>query len=234
MVPQHTRRALLSGTGLAVIVGLAGCRFERVTDEPGGDEQRNPGDGNSGSGGPGTDTGSDGDSSAGGGGSSDGAAGGGSDGDGPSTVEPGSSYTFELENRITAEDLELSDEVPNDTGATVTVDVEAHYDDREDTAFEETLELAPGESKTIEDAFATEPDGPEYVIRTVLEKYPHEDQLNQRTHTAGHRFTPGGFGGPTGTTIELSVVNFAGNDEEERELRPFLVLDVPEGDDGDG
>ncbi len=210
MVPRQTRRALLRASATAATAGLAGCYFGPTDPR---ESNRTPTD----------------DANAANGGGS--AAVGSSDADGTPTgdatptARAERTFSFELENSITTAQLEETDGLAADTPATVVVDVEAHYDDREETAFENTFELAPGASRTAAEAFTTER-GPQYVVRTVLDGPYAEYSSRSANSSAGYRFTPGGFGGPTGTTFEVTVRN--ANPEENGGVIPVLTMSIPE------
>ncbi|MHB9288438.1 hypothetical protein ACKVMT_15515 [Halobacteriales archaeon Cl-PHB] len=209
MPPRRTRRALLRASAPAVAAAIAGCYFgptDPRTSNRTPDEDDPPTDGTT-PGSDGNDTTTD---------------------DGPtdeSTPFQPRTFSFEVENSITTAKLEQTHGLAADTPATVVVDVEAHYDDREETAFERTFDLAPEATETVAEAFTTE-EGPGYVIRTVLEGAYSEFTSRSANSSAGYRFTPGGFGGPTGTTFEMTVRN--GNPDEDGRAIPVLTMDVPE------
>lgn len=153
----------------------------------------------------------------------DGATGDGNAGAATSTTVPGdATYTIEVRNFITAEDLEPVASLSTDTTAVVTVEADANYDDRADELlFEQTVELAPEASRTFEDAFETAADGPEYVVSGELEPLLEPDDATQgMTHTGAERFTPGGFGSPRSDTFIVGVRDGAEGDAFE----PWLSL----------
>lgn len=211
MVPSPSRRTLLRTTGLALTAGLAGCELRHRSDDASGDGS---GDGAAGDG-------PDDDGSS---GNSDGSTGDGTSGDGgQSTVEPGSSYDIVVENRISGDDLEPVEDLASDTPATLTVDVDANYSDRDDEVlFEETFDLAPEQTRTFEDAFETDPEGPEYVVGAELEPFREADTgpTSKMSLTAAHRFNPAGFQAPKSATFYVLVMD----GEEGEEFGPWILV----------
>jgi hypothetical protein len=144
------------------------------------------------------------------------------------TVAPGASYDIVLKNTLTEAALRADERMEPETAASIAVAVEENYAEREDvTVFERQRELSSESSQTFEEAFATEADGPEYVVSASLEPIidPGGDQPLPTTHTGASRFTPGEFGAPTETTFWISV-----HDSEDREdVDPFItVLNRPQ------
>jgi hypothetical protein len=206
MVLSPSRRTLLRTTGLALTAGLAGCELRHRSDDTSGDGS---GDGAAGDG-----PGDDGSRSNGNGASGDGAQ---------STVEPGSSYDIVVENRISEDDLAPVEELGSDTPATLTVDVDANYSDRDDQVlFEETLDLPPGDSRSFQDAFETDPDGPEYVVGAKLQPFRESDTGpgSSMSLTAAHRFNPAGFQAPTSPTFYVFVMD----GEEGDDFGPWILV----------
>jgi hypothetical protein len=233
-----------------MVTGLAGCSFEQnANPESGGDGQGQnaapggdgggdgsgdggAGSGDSGDGGAGDADGGDGDSESPGDGT-DGSPGGDGSSDftvtsteGPPTVTPGTTYSFVVENRMGPGDLRPVPNLPAETPATITIDVDAKYDDGEGDVFERTIELPQGETRPVEDAFTTEPDGPSYTIRTKLAEFEGDYMIVYDRHSAGHRFTPGGFGTPSTDRLEVVVTDVGSGST----FTPQVVLDISEGD----
>lgn len=150
---------------------------------------------------------------------------GGGDGDGtPTTVAPGTTFDLVFENKITTKDLERASDLAADTPATVVLRIVENYEEREETIFERTVDLMAEKSQTIEDAFSTRADGPEYIVSAALESFVDPDsQSLPSTHTSAFRFTPGAFGAPTAPRFWVTV-----HEGEEDSFRPFItVLDRP-------
>ncbi len=156
----------------------------------------------------------------------------GGDGNTPTTVPPDASYHLQVSNEITPADLEPVEDLATDTAATVHVDVDKNYMDRDDeTVFERTLELAPEESRTFEDVFSTEADGPEHVVAAELEPFRDEDDRGpggRMSLTSAERFEPGGFGAPTSRTFTVRVMD----GEEGDEFGPWVLVRNEEPESG--
>ena len=232
MVPSTTRRRLLQVGGIALASGLAGCelRHDPVTETTTTTDRF--GDGGGG-----------GDGQGGGGASDDGSGGGGqngngqsdegqpSDGDGTTrtptptrTVTPDRTFTVEVENKITAEDLERSTTVPAGTPATVTMVAEENWSDgTEKRVFDRTIDLDPGESRRFPEAFTTKLYGPNYIMRTRLEEFPGERKVVVRSLSDARRFTPGGYNDPGGTTFRIVV----GDGKDGAVFAPYVIMGVP-------
>jgi hypothetical protein len=92
-----------------------------------------------------------------------------------------------------------------DTPATVTLEVKNDVTD--DTAlFEREVTVAPGETRTVEDAFTTEP-GESYFVTVELERFLEPSRLRpERNYVENTNWENGGFGVPEDTTIEVDVV----------------------------
>lgn len=174
-----SRRTLLRTSGVLIAAGLAGCELRHRSEDGSGD--------GSGSG-----------------------SGDGSGNDTTTTVPPDATYDLQVENRITAGDLDPVDELSTDTPATITVEVEENYMDRDDVIlFEQTLDLAPEETRTYEEAFSTTADGPEHVIAAELEPFREADTgpTSKMSLTSAARFEPAGFQAPTSTTFYVIVMD---------------------------
>lgn len=179
MVSHPSRRTLLRATGIAVTTGMAGCQLKHRSDDAG----------------------------SGGGGSGDG---GGSNGGAQTatSVPPDASFDIVVRNDITAGDLKPVTDLAQDAKATITVDVERNYMDKDDEIiFEQTVELGPDSKRTFEDAFSTSKGGPQHVVGAKLEPFREEDQdaTSKMSITSASRFEPGGFQAPTSTTWYVSV-----------------------------
>jgi hypothetical protein len=219
MVPDQTRRRVLQATGVAVAAGLAGCevRYDPVTEPTGttgsaGDGPTTPSYGDVG---PNADDGN-------------GTGGDGSAGDGTptatKTVTAGRTFSFEVENTITAENLREAPDVPENATVTVSIIVEENWDDgTENRPFEEQVELGPSGSRRFAEAFTAKRNGPGYIVRTRLEEAPGIENQRSRNLSDARRFTPGGFGEPAGTTFSVTVTSFENDDV----IRPTIALRVP-------
>ncbi|MEF8855457.1 MAG: hypothetical protein V5A24_08210 [Haloarculaceae archaeon] len=220
MVPDYTRRRLLQATGVTLASGLAGCevRHEPATETtrqttPLEADRTTPSYGDVG---PNADDGNE---------SSDG---GDARTDTPTkTVTAGRTFSVEVESSITAEDLRKADLDP-DTPTTITIIVEKNWSDgTEERPFDEQVELAPGATRSVPDAFTTKRHGPSYIVRAKLESVPGEENARSSNLSDARRFTPGGFNEPEGTTFRIWVGDF----EDDDRIRPYVGLDVPTEDD---
>lgn len=205
--PRPTRRALLLGTAAALAAGLAGCEFRHV---------------------PATDTTSE--APPGGGSTLTGDRGSTQDGSrSPTptkTVTSGRTFSVDVTNRITSDDLRrtgLDPELP----ATVTVIVEEQWSDgTENELYRKRLDVAPGSERSLGDVFTAKRHGPSYIVRTKLKEYPGDRRVMARDGSAVHRFTPGGYGSPAGTTFEIVVAAYT----EGSKVCPHIELRGPSHD----
>lgn len=229
MCPRTTRRTLLQSAGLAGVAGLAGCQLRQVdpttsTPTPGfGQPEQNtptPGAAVAGDGSDGTAT-----TPPTAGQPSDGSSGEVGNGGTP-TRTAGRTFSFEVTNGITAEDLEPVDGRSTETPVQLLLDVEARDNDGEETVFQRELALPPETSETIEDAFTTIRNGPQYIVRAVFEQFDVEGRQRSANRSDAMRFTPGGFGGPSGTRLDVDVTDLA---DEERFSPTVLLREAEEG-----
>jgi hypothetical protein len=126
-------------------------------------------------------------------------------GGGSSNAGPGRPYELVASNRLAAEDLE------HEGVATVAVTVDRQVEGDNEVLFERTLDLAPGDSRSFEDAFETDDDGSAYVLRAELDPAPfYSDpgpQMRRRSLRAGYRFVPGRESAPPDGRLEAGVVD---------------------------
>jgi hypothetical protein len=204
MVPTPSRRTLLEASGALLATGLAGCTLKRVDDGSDG-----------GSGGDGTEDGS------GDGGSN--AATDGQTGDSGDDGQPTGAGTYDLvvENLIAPADLDPVEELSTDAPARVDVEVTANDDEGDEVLFERSLDLAPEESRTFEEAFTTVADNPEHVVAAELGEMLDRRQQFGSSHSSADRFTPGGFGAPETDTFYVSVRDGTRGDDFE----PYVGVD---------
>jgi len=100
------------------------------------------------------------------------------------------------------------DSLSTSTPATIAVDVQKNFDDREDEIiFERQLALRPASTRRFEGAFSTSGDVPEYIVAAELDPLvDREGEYNVKASlTDAYRFVPGGYGSPTRPTITVVV-----------------------------
>ena len=217
MVPSPSRRTLLEASGALLATGLAGCTLKRVDDESDGGSGSDGADGRSAVGGDGQS--SDGTEGASGNGSDGGsnAATDGQTGDSGDDEQPTGAGTYDLvvENLIAPADLGPVEELSRDAPARVEVEVTANEDEGDVVLFERSLDLAPEESRTFEEAFTTVADNPEHIVAADLGEMLDRGQQFGSSHSSADRFTPGGFGAPETDTFYVSVRDGARGDDFE-------------------
>lgn len=127
---------------------------------------------------------------------------------GPAAGPTSTTYSFELRNEIASKELEAYPPIDGTPPAALTVTVEANLPDgSEETIVNESFEVPPGETRTLADAFTTKTDGTSYIVSVSLGKFQRYEEFGHaaENHSAGHRFTPGGYGQPTGSTFVATV-----------------------------
>jgi len=139
----------------------------------------------------------------------------------------GRTYAFEVENEIEASALEAYPPIDGTPPAVVTLIVEANRPDgAEETIFEQEFDLPPASSRRFEDAFETRADGTSYIVTTKLGEFQRYEAFGHDAefHSAGHRFTPGGYGQPSGSTLEVTVTE---TEPKGQYFKPHIQLHVP-------
>lgn len=92
------------------------------------------------------------------------------------------------------------------------------------------MDLEPGSSRRLDEAFTTETDGTSYIVTVKLGEFQRYEAFGHdpEVHSAGHRFTPGGSGDPTGDTFDVTVVE---TEPEGQYFKPKISLSVPQEQD---
>lgn len=127
--------------------------------------------------------------------------------DGRETVSPGTTYRFFVENSIDPSHLEEAEGISPSASATVGLEAQRNPESGErEQLFAREVDLGTGRTRQFEDAFTTDPEGPEYVVRAQLQSF-EEYRPRHMSGTAAHRFVPGGFQAPTADVFRVTVAS---------------------------
>jgi hypothetical protein len=133
-----------------------------------------------------------------------GLAGCGSDSSGTTTPTT-TTYGVVVDNRMRPSDFEESMWLHEQTPAVVEVTVRDIDPDTDRTFLDETFEVPVGESKTVQEAFTTRPDGTMYAMTAKAEPFTDEDRPNTDDLEASLTFTPADGNQPEADPIPVVV-----------------------------
>jgi hypothetical protein len=203
MVPDARRREVLLATGV-VVATTAGCTIRRIEDTERAQGATTRAGGDAG----GTDGAEDGGDDGGGAGGT-GTTGSEADGNDADTGVDGGTYGFLVRNEISVEDLDPYPPIDGRPPAEISLTVEARPEDEEAASviFDREFEMPPESTRRFEEAFTASRDETAYVISLSLGEFERYDEFEHSAeyHSAGYRFTTGGFGVPEDSTFLVTI-----------------------------
>ena len=200
MSPHTTRRSYLHAIGATTLGGLAGCIK---------------------SGGPETTTGSQSTPNQ---DNNDGTQTNGGTTREQATTVTGRTYDITVQNALRPDEMKSDHNYDSLVPAKFEIAAYRNPDEGEDTIlFEKNPEIPPDSTQTYEDAFSTEPDGTQYVLKATLTNLQKGAIPSRLDFEKYYRFTPGGFQWPSGDTLSVTVQNAP--DQPEGFL-PFFTVDA--------
>lgn len=128
--------------------------------------------------------------------------GGGDGGDGPSSGEE-TTYGIIVDNGLSVDDFEGTSGLSEPTPATVSLRVTGL--ENGETYFEQTVEVEPDGTQTIEEAFTVVPDGPTYAMSAELTPLVEGGLSRPMNRNGGLTFQPGDR--PAANPIEVRISN---------------------------
>ena len=130
------------------------------------------------------------------------------------TPTPGTTYGIEVQNRLEAEDFDTVSGLSDPQPAVVHLRVSNLDPNDEKTFFEETVEVATGESTEFPAAFTVRPNGPTYAMSAQLESFVEGGLSRQEYMRDGFTFTPGSDRAPSVNPIPVKVYDIPMEDVE--------------------
>lgn len=132
-------------------------------------------------------------------------------------------YSFEVENRIEAENFERSSEFDEPRPAVVHLRVADQDPGSETVFFEQTVEVATNSTETISDAFTAEQDGPMMAVNARLEPFVEGGLSQEHNRENGFSFQQGQFNTPLEPKIPV-IVESADDSEGAGALYPNVYM----------
>ncbi|MFB6141509.1 MAG: hypothetical protein ABEJ26_13865 [Halosimplex sp.] len=120
-----------------------------------------------------------------------------SGGSGTATPHGPKTYGIAVHNRIGPDDFERATHQPEPEPAVVHLRVTTIGGESHETLFERTVEVDPGGSETVSEAFTTEPDGPTYAMNARVEPFSEDTTAREEMRQEGLTFSHRGSNAPT-------------------------------------
>lgn len=107
------------------------------------------------------------------------------------TTSSSPTYGVELRNEITEAEFDDDPHFSEPQSTTVSLRVNDIDPNSDETYFEETVEVGPGETRTFDEAFTVDLDGPTYAMNVEMDPFADEEpRSDARNRRDGHTFTP--------------------------------------------
>lgn len=141
------------------------------------------------------------------------------------TTVSGRTYDIRVQNALKPANVEGDHNYDSAVPAKFEITAYLNPDDGTDTVFfEKDPEIAPGSRQTYEDAFSTEPEGAEYVLKAKLTNLQKGALPSRLEFEKYYRFTPGGFQWPAGNVLSVTVQS---PPDSPSGFTPILSIDAP-------